>query len=345
MDSSGEAGVSREYFEAAPVASFVVDETGSYVDVNPAATEMVGYSREELLGMSIGDVTETYDDSDAVPSFAETRTTERTRAEVKLRHRDGSVVDVLMEAVALDDDRFIAYCQDISDLKEYERRLEEQRDNLNMLNEILRHDVRNDLQLVLAYGELIEDAAASEEVREHLETVLDGARHAVELTKTAGQMAEVMLADEEETRPVDLRHHMESVVEEVRSTRSDAVITGETDVPAVTVQANDMLDSVFRNLVKNGVDHNDKDTPEVTLSGADRGDTVVVRVADNGPGVPDERKDAIFGKGNAGLESQGSGVGLYLVRTLIEGYGGDVRVEDNDPQGAVFMIELPKADG
>jgi sensor histidine kinase regulating citrate/malate metabolism len=105
-----------------------------------------------------------------------------------------------------------------------------------------------------------------------------------------------------------------------------------------------MLDSVFRNLVKNGVDHNDKDVPEVTLSGADRGDTVVVRIADNGPGVPDERKDAIFGKGNAGLESEGSGIGLYLVRTLVEGYGGDVWVEDDDPEGAVFNVGLPKAD-
>jgi PAS domain S-box-containing protein len=345
MDSSGETGAPREYFEAAPVGAFVVDETGSHVDVNPAGAAMVGYSREELLGMSIGDVTEGYDDRDAIPSFAKTKATERTRAEVKLRHKDGSVVDVLMEAVALDNGQFIAYCQDISDLKQYERRLEEQRDNLNVLNEILRHDVRNDLQLVLAYGRLIEEATESEETQEHVEMVLDSAGHAVDLTKTAGQMAEVMLTDEEETRPVNLRHHVESVVEEVRSTHGDAVITGETSVPAVTVRANDMLDSVFRNLITNGIDHNDKDVPEVTLSGVTREDTVVVRVADNGPGVPDERKDVIFGKGNAGLESQGTGIGLYLVKTLVEGYGGDVWVEDNDSGGAVFNVELPKADG
>jgi PAS domain S-box-containing protein len=343
MGSSDKKRAPREYFEASPIGSFVIDETGSYVDVNPAGAEMVGYSREELLEMSIGEVTEGYDDHDAVPSFVETRATERTRSEVKLRHRDGSVVDVLIEAVALDDDRFIAYCQDISDLKQYERRLEEQRDNLNVLNEILRHDVRNDLQLVLAYGELIEDAAESDEVRERIQTVLDSAGHAVELTKTAGQMAEVMLTNEDKTRPVNLRSHVTSVVEEVRSTRSDAVITGETSVPRVTIRANDMLDSVFRNLIKNGIDHNNKDMPKVTLSGADRGDTVVVRVADNGPGVPDERKDAIFGKGNAGLESQGTGIGLYLVKTLVGIYGGEVRVEDNDPEGAVFVVELPKA--
>jgi PAS domain S-box-containing protein len=342
MSSSDEDRAPREYFEGAPAGSFVIDETGSCVDVNPAGAEMVGYAREELLGTSIEEVIEEGDGD--VPSFTELGTTERTRTEARLRHEDGHVVDVLVEVVALDEDRYIAYCQDISDLKQYERRLEEQRDNLKILNEILRHDIRNDLQLVLAYGKLIRDTGESEEIRERAGTVLDSASHAVELTKTAGQMAEVMLTDENETRPVDLRSHVMSVVEEVRSTRSDAVITGETSVPAVTVRANDMLDSVFRNLVKNGVDHSDKDVPEVTLSGADRGDTVVVRIADNGPGVPDERKDAIFGKGNAGLESEGSGIGLYLVRTLVEGYGGDVWVEDNDPEGAVFNVELPKAD-
>lgn len=344
MAPANEERTPREYFEAAPIGLFVVDESGSYVDVNPAGAEMVGYSREELLGMSIAELTESYDAPDDIPSFAEARTTGRAHAEAKLRHKDGSVVDVLMEAVALDDNRFVAYCQDISGPKQHERRLEKQRDDLSVLNEILRHDIRNDLQLVVAYGELIEDAAESEEVQEHVGIVLDSASHAVELTKTARQMAEVMLTDEEETYPVDLQHRIENVVEEVRATHSNAVITGETNVPAVTIRANDMFDSVFRNLVKNAIDHNDKNVPKVTLSGVTREETVVIRVADNGPGVPDDRKETIFGKGNAGLESQGTGIGLHLVQTVVEDYGGEVRIEDNDPEGAVFVVELPRAD-
>ncbi len=344
MSSPGEKQAHREYFDAAPIGSFVVDETGLCVDVNPAAVEMVGYSREELLGMSIDKLTEGHDHPDNIPPFAEIKTAERTRAEVKLRHKKGHAVDVLMEAVSIDEDHCIAYCQNISDLKRYERRLEEQRDNLKMLNEILRHDVRNDLQLVLAYGRLIEDEAETEETQEHIETVLDSASHAVELTRTAGQMAEVMLTNDRETRPVDLKNHLNSVAEEVRSTHDDAIITGETSVPSVTVQANDMIDSVFRNIVKNGVDHNDKDVPEVVLSSDVRDETVIVRIADNGPGVPEEQKDTIFGKGSAGLKSHGSGIGLYLVRTLVEGYGGDVWITDNDPEGAVFNVELPRAD-
>ena len=50
----------------------------------------------------------------------------------------------------------------------------------------------------------------------------------------------------------------------------------------------------------------------------------------------------IFGKGSMGPESPGTGVGLYLVHMLVEQYGGEVWVQDNDPTGAVFVVELPK---
>ena len=137
---------------------------------------------------------------------------------------------------------------------------------------------------------------------------------------------------------------LESVVDEVQSTYPEAVVAGETTVPRATVRANDMLDSVFRNVLKNAVQHNDKEVPEVTVEAADRDDTVLVEIADNGPGVADAKKDVIFGKGEKGLESHGTGIGLYLVKTLVESYGGDVRVGDDDPEGAVFVIELPKAE-
>lgn len=69
-----------------------------------------------------------------------------------------------------------------------------------------------------------------------------------------------------------------------------------------------------------------------------------MRFADNGPGVPDDQKETIFGKGSMGKDSTGAGLGLYFVETLVESYGGDVRVEDDDPTGAVFEIALKRAD-
>jgi signal transduction histidine kinase len=74
----------------------------------------------------------------------------------------------------------------------------------------------------------------------------------------------------------------------------------------------------------------------------DEGEGVAeVRVADNGPGIPEDQRDEVFGKGEKGLDSPGAGIGLYLVRSLVEIYGGDVWVEDNEPKGAVFVVRLP----
>jgi signal transduction histidine kinase len=115
-------------------------------------------------------------------------------------------------------------------------------------------------------------------------------------------------------------------------------------VPDVDVLANEMLGSVFRNLLNNAVQHNDAETPVVEVDCDVRAEDVIVRVADNGPGIPDEQKERIFEKDRKGIGSSGTGMGLYLVRTLVEGYGGDVRVEDGEPSGSVFVVRLPRAD-
>lgn len=119
------------------------------------------------------------------------------------------------------------------------------------------------------------------------------------------------------------------------------LITVENSIPDVKVFADEMLESVFRNLLKNVIQHNDKDVPEVSASATRTDTTVSIRMADNGPGVANSQKNTIFRQGEKGLESEGTGLGLYLVDTLVERYDGDVHIEDNEPEGAVFIVEIP----
>jgi signal transduction histidine kinase len=111
----------------------------------------------------------------------------------------------------------------------------------------------------------------------------------------------------------------------------------------IEVVANEMLASVFRNLLNNAVQHNDKDSPVVEITCDVHDEDVEIRIADNGPGIPDELKGSLFEEGKKGIESSGTGIGLYLVQTLVDQYGGDVWVSDNSPTGAVFHLQLPKA--
>jgi len=98
------------------------------------------------------------------------------------------------------------------------------------------------------------------------------------------------------------------------------------------VSADELLDAVFRNLLKNAIQHNRQETPGIWVSVDCLDETVEIRIADNGLGVDDAHKETIFGKGKQGLDSDGTGIGLYLVQSLVDRYGGDVWVEDRNPR-------------
>ena len=230
----------------------------------------------------------------------------------------------------------------MGDSSDPEARLKRQRDDLRLLNQVMRHDIRNDLQLVEAYAELLDDHV-DEEGESYLEVIKENTESAVGLTTTVRDLSRVMLREDVEPEGVALDRVLSQQVEEVRSSYSEAVFTVDGTIPSVEVLADEMLGSVFRNVLRNAVQHNDETLPviDVTARVDDADQAAVVRIADNGPGVPPPQREEIFGKGEKGLDSPGAGIGLYLVRSLVEGYGGEVWVEDNEPKGAIFVIRLP----
>jgi signal transduction histidine kinase len=230
----------------------------------------------------------------------------------------------------------------MGDSPDPEARLKRQRDDLRLLNQVMRHDIRNDLQLVEAYAELLDDHV-DEEGESYLEVIKENTESAVGLTTTVRDLSRVMLREDAEPEGVTLDRVLSQQVEEVRSSYTEAVFTIDGTIPSVEVLADEMLGSVFRNVLRNAVQHNDETPPVVDVAARvdDPDKAAVVRIADNGPGVPPAQREEIFGKGEKGLDSPGAGIGLYLVRSLVEGYGGEVWVEDNEPKGARFVIRLP----
>lgn len=216
-------------------------------------------------------------------------------------------------------------------------RLERQNDRLDALNELLRHDIRNDMSVISAHAERLRDAADDED---SVDVLLSKVDHVVELTTTARNLTRAMQDDGVDLEAVRLDAVLRQSLQEVRETYSGATVE-VTDLPAVTVTANDLLASVFGNLLNNAIQHHDGDNPriDVDVEVADR--TVAVRVADDGPGIPEAMKDRVFEHGERGPGSTGTGLGLYLVRTLVGQYGGEVTVADNNPRGTVFTVTLP----
>ena len=272
-------------------------------------------------------------------SQGETHFRVQTVAETFDGERIDELIDVRVPEASTDDfSRVYLTAIDITERKRNEEQLEAQRNQLEVLNQVLRHDIRNDLQLVMAYADRLEAELDGEP--DHVGPIQENARHAVELTNTVRDMADVWLSEANDPAEMALQSTLETVVEETRSVHPDSVIEVEGTIPDVPVLADEMLPSMFDNLLSNAIHHSDKEVPSVTVAVDAGEETVQIRVADNGPGVPDDRKEAIFGKGEKGIESSRTGLGLYLVKTLADKYDGAVWVEDNDPEGAVFVVEL-----
>ncbi|CQR50089.1 sensor histidine kinase [Haloferax massiliensis] len=237
---------------------------------------------------------------------------------------------------------WVVSVRDVTPRKRYELALESRNDELEVLNRIVRHDIRNDMQLVTAYIDIVLDhEPLSDEARSQLETALRRALNTVDLTDVLGQLMRAT-NDDERRRPLDVGDAVREAVEDVREGHPNATFAVG-DLPSATVFANDLLDSVFVNVLKNAVVHSDRDEPSIAVAGTADGERVTVRIADDGPGISDEQKSVVFGKGAKGLESPGTGTGLYLVDTIVSNFGGTVRIEDNEPRGCVFVIELPLA--
>ena len=182
-----------------------------------------------------------------------------------------------------------------------------------------------------------------DEGMEYLETVVTKGHHAVDITRQARDLTETMLDSDAGTDRISLNSTLETQIDEIRSTYDQAIVTIEGTIPTVAVSADGMLSSVFRNILANGIQHNDSPVPRLRVWVRTAEDRVTVHITDNGPGVPDERKHEIFGRGEKGLESSGTGLGLYLVDTLIDRYGGDVSVTDGE-DGAEFVVTLQRAE-
>jgi Na+/proline symporter/nitrogen-specific signal transduction histidine kinase len=110
----------------------------------------------------------------------------------------------------------------------------------------------------------------------------------------------------------------------------------------------DRLQQVFINLISNAIRHNDSTTPVVRIEGgfgAD-GSSLEIRVRDNGPGIPPEDRDLLFGKFSRGWANRrrrrgGSGLGLAISHSIIQRLGGALHLEDQPGPGASFLVRLP----
>jgi len=218
--------------------------------------------------------------------------------------------------------------------------ISKQRERLEFVNRTVRDNLLNDVNVVSSRLQLLEPRPGD---REHWETIVDRVDGMGSFIQTMRKYTNTIAGDGPDTRPIPLEPTLAEKVESVQLAYPDADVSVDS-IPEVAVLADELLGPVFENPLTNAIEHHDGETPIVEVETNVREDVVEVSFADDGPGIADDRKDRVFERGETAGMSAGTGFGLYLVKDVVEPYGGTVDITDNDPRGTVVELELPLAD-
>lgn len=216
----------------------------------------------------------------------------------------------------------------------------DRQETLHFVLQLLRHDTQNDLTTISGYLDLLEEEVDSPEGREYLEHVDQRTESMRELFGTAGTILESETGRAAE-EVVDLSLVIREQTNGIESVDGVAV---ERDVPDdLPVEADPLVDELFRNVLENAVSHNPTEDLTVSVTARRDGDAVEVVVADDGDGIPESIRGDVFDPEVRCPDSDGDGLGLYLARKLAESYGGSIDVRDAEPSGTRFSIRIPAA--
>jgi len=228
-----------------------------------------------------------------------------------------------------------------SGLREREQGIREREQRLGVLNRVLRHNLQNDMSVILTYAEMLPELGDDEQ-DDAIETILEKGNGLVAHGKKARQIEEAMESAEEGLIEQDLSTLVEEVLADLESEFPDATI--ENDLPEeVQVAAITSIGDAIESIAENALEHTDSDDPRVTVS-VERDDAFVrLLVADNGPGIPEYEQEVVSSAEETDLE-HGSGLGLFLATWVLEKSGGDIEFETPEDGGTTALLFIPTAD-
>jgi PAS domain S-box-containing protein len=338
------------------VILFVRRHDGRILEANPAATEAYGYSREELLRLSIQDLR-----APGTEEFADAQMEQADRGgvlfETNHRRRDGSVfpVEVSSRGTTLDGVRaLVSVVRDITDRRRAEQALRDADRNKDQFLAVLSHELRNPLAAIAnSLGVLERDPGGSRAAR--AQAIIGN--QARQLARLVDDLLDVTRISRNKVRlqmqRLDLCALVRQAVEDHRLLFEDAGVRLEVQTPtaSATVDADaQRLRQVVGNLLQNAA----KFTPRggsvrASVEPAAEPGKVEIQVADTGIGIPPEVRAHLFepfAQADAPPMhgSSGLGLGLALVKGLVEQHGGTVNAHSAGVgQGAVFVVRLPLA--
>ncbi len=241
------------------------------------------------------------------------------------------------------------------------REMSDARSEVKMYLDLLTHDVGNFINPVTAYVELVLGTTQVSPVQyKYLSSALESTKSISHLIRNVRRSAQLFEQQTSEIVPKDLGKSLGMVVAEARAVFLSKKIDVRTKMPEgdVWVMADDLLEEVFYNLVSNSIKYDEHEEVVidvlVDVTEFEGKQYARIRIVDRGVGIPDDLKPMAFTRGFREMhrmerpslqKAKGAGMGLSLVKSLVERYGGKIwlenRVYGDHSMGSVFVVILP----
>ncbi|MFX1368494.1 MAG: PAS domain S-box protein [Promethearchaeota archaeon] len=323
----------RRLVETMTAGLGIDDENGIITYTNKALTDMLGYEEDGLVGLPSHKILHGTTDEQQIERIVARRSGKVEQYETRLVTKSGGYIPAVVSATPIFniEEKYIgsfAIFSNVSDLKAAE-------DEVRFLLDLLLHDIGNQLQLILAGGDMISKEAEPVDTQKAKQYILDGASRCIEL------ITKVRKSDEAKAEPLSLIDLSPVLKHEIDLLRSQYNVKMEImRIPdSVLVYADGALSQLIWNIMENAVKHNPNEEKTIWIAGHMKEDTFLLAFADDGPGLNRSKKDGLFD-----MARRFGGVGLHLVRRLAEKYNAKLKVQDRvkgkPSQGLKVSVEF-----
>ncbi|MFP8958297.1 ATP-binding protein [Natrialbaceae archaeon A-CW3] len=318
--------------------------TADILDVNKHTERLFGYSAYQLQAMQVDEYTapSTPFTQEEVVHFIQTAASgEQQFFEWQIERINGEFrwTRVYLTETTIEGSQYVL--GQINDITEYKSR----ENLLQLLTRVIRHNLRNDMSILIGYAEQLRTAIEDDRLEEEVETILDVATEVGNLSNAIKEIEQVTDADVTKRYPRNLRTVAREHVEIAQTTYPGCEFTVDASTD-VWVTADEGLTYALDHAIRNAVEHNDRDTPKVTVSVNDDTENELgqIQIVDNGPPIPEMEINAIDERIKTSSTYHGSGVGLWIMKWCVDSLGGKLTFKERSPRGNIICFSLPKTD-
>ncbi len=336
-------------------ALLIVDEKGNFKDGNLAAERLLGYSRVELKNIKIADIVHPDDRAKSLQSLEKlVQDGYYSDYTGRIIRKDGSIRYLQVNSTAIYKDGIFSgsrdIARDITQIKEAEDKrekllvkLEKVNQELNDFAYIVSHDLKAPLRaisslstwLIEDYSKLLDQPGIQKlQLLNNRVNRMHGFIDAIlEYSKIA--------KSEVYKEAIDLNALINNTIE-ILIPPANFLFEFKGNMP-IFFGDRTRLEQLFQNLIGNAIKYNDKPSPKVTISCEANDYELVFCFQDNGPGIPTkdfEKVFQIFKTLQSRDEMESTGIGLTIVKRIVELYGGKIEIESELGKGTCFKFNL-----